>query len=114
MEEIAIVGVVIVAERFDEQVAFYRDELGLKLTDDWGDAVRFRSSNGVELTIFAATHDRRSMERLAPAKHGLSHLEFAVNRDRRPALEAQLRSAQREAHSSNFLDADGQLFHFVN
>lgn len=111
---VSIFGIAIVADRFEEQVAFYRDELGLVEVANWGDAVRLKAANGVELTIFAATHDRRSMARLAPATKGLSHLEFGIQQPSRSAREEQLRADGRESHPGNFLDPDGQLFHFVN
>lgn len=110
---VAIHGIVLVTERYAEQVSFYRDELGLEMVDDWGDAARFRSSNGIELTLFARSHDRRSLERLAPATHGLSHLEFSASSEVRRDLEGRLQSSGRVSHGANYLDADGQLFHFV-
>ncbi len=110
---VVIQGIVIVAENFSEQVAFYRDEIGLQMASDWGDAVRFVGSNGVELTIFAASHDQPSLDRLEPCRHGLSHFEFGVNATERTELEQRLRNSGRESERSNFLDPDGQLFHFV-
>ncbi len=113
MSDVALTGIVLVAENFSEQVAFYRDTLGLQQTDDWGDAVRFRASNGVELTLFASTHDPNSLDRLSPLRHGLSHLEFGVNADTRAELESRLDGDGRASNRGNYLDPDGQLFHFV-
>lgn len=110
---VAIQGIVLVAENFAEQVAFFRDQIGLHLASDWGDAVRFVGSNGVELTIFATSHDQASLDRLAPARHGLSHLEFGVGAAERAHLEEELRRTGRATGRSDFLDTDGQLFHFV-
>ncbi len=111
--DVTIDGIVLVASNFAEQVSFYRDEVGLALVDDWGDAVRFQASNGVSLTLFARGHDVRSNQRLDPAAHGLSHLEFGASRQRRAGLEARLLNAGRQSHRDNFIDADGQLLHFV-
>lgn len=112
MADVEITGIVLVAENFEEQVAFYRDRIGLDLVDDWGDAMRLRAANGVELTIFAASHDAPSLHRLSPVTHGLSHMELGVARSVRAQLEESL--DDRRLKPGSFLDPDGQLFHFTD
>ena len=113
MSEASIDGIAIVASDFEAQVAFYRDLVGLDVVDHWGDACRLRGANGVSLTIFASTHDERSMQRLHPAGHGLSHLEFGVSGSVRTIAEQRLRDAGQASYGDNFVDADGQLLHYV-
>ncbi len=108
-----IAGIVLVADNFEEQVAFYRDVLGLTLTDHWGDVARFRAANAVELTLFAKSHDQASLDRIDPLQHGLSHFEFGVDDETASVLGQQLVALGQRSHGQNYLDRDGQLFHFV-
>lgn len=109
----AIHAVVLVAADFDGQRRFYGEVLGLE--EAWGasDAVAFRVGTQL-LTIFARTHDPASVRRLEGATHGLSHLEFAVHGHLGEELRARLASSRVPGTiGDNFVDADGNLFHFV-
>lgn len=113
MASTSLQGVVIVADHYREQVRYYRDLLGLDQVADWGDATRLSAANGIDLTIFARSHDARSCDRLVPRRHGLSHLEFGASPAEQKAIEDSLTANGSAAHGQNYLDADGQLLHFV-
>ena len=114
MTGVSINGIVLVADDFEAQLGFYRDTIGLELVSHWGDAALLRSANGVTLALFATTHDPRSMERIAPLRHGLSHLEFGATSAVQAELGAALDAAGYGDEPGNYLDPDGQLFHFVH
>lgn len=104
-------AVVLIARDFERQVAFYRDVLGLELEWSAHDAAFFRCG-GQKLAVFAKSHHPQAVPRLDGARHGLSHLEFAVDARDHPALAARLDAAGVRAYGDNFEDPDGNLFHF--
>lgn len=104
-------AVVLIARDFERQVAFYRDVLGLELEWSAHDAAFFRCGDQ-KLAVFAKSHHPQAVPRLDGARHGLSHLEFAVAGEDHAALVARLEAAGFHAYGDNFEDADGNLFHF--
>jgi catechol 2,3-dioxygenase-like lactoylglutathione lyase family enzyme len=104
-------AVVLIARDFDRQVAFYRDVLGLEVAWAGHDAAFFRCG-GQTLAVFAKSHHPQAVPRLDGARHGLSHLEFAVAAEDHDALSARLEAAGFRAYGDNFEDPDGNLFHF--
>jgi len=104
-------AVVLIARDFNRQVAFYRDVLGLELAWSAHDAAFFRCGDQ-KLAVFAKSHHPQAVQRLDGARHGLSHLEFAVADEDHAALVARLDAAGVRAYGDNFEDPDGNLFHF--
>lgn len=109
----AIHAVVLVAADFEGQRRFYKEVLGFEEAWSASDAVAFRVGEQL-LTLFARTHDAASVRRLEGASHGLSHLEFVVHGHLSPELRARLAPSRASStFGENFVDADGNLFHFV-
>jgi catechol 2,3-dioxygenase-like lactoylglutathione lyase family enzyme len=104
-------AVVLISDKYKEQVAFYRDILGLKLVADYGDAVSFAIGDQ-KLTIFARSHHPEGTKRLNGARRGISHLEFGIGKNDIDAVMQRLKEAGAEVEDDNFEDADGNLFHF--
>lgn len=105
-------GIVLIAENYSEQIAFYRDVLGLKLTTAYSDAAFFEIGSQV-LAIFARGHHPEGDRALQGASHGLSHLEFSIPACDVAEMENRLRDSVAEPGRKHFKDADGTIFHFV-
>jgi catechol-2,3-dioxygenase len=105
-------AVVLVVEDLEAQRRFYTEMLGLTEDANYGDAV-FLSCGRQKLALFAHGHHRQADERLDGARHGISHLEFAIDRADEAALVERLTRAGFHAYRDSFQDADGNLFHFV-
>ncbi len=106
-------AVVLVTRDYERQRDFYRDVLGLDLVGNYGDAAFFRCGSQ-KLALFAQSHHPEGTRRLEGAEKGISHLEFRIRAQDRPAWVERLTAAGYHVRSENFEDADGNLFHFVD
>jgi catechol 2,3-dioxygenase-like lactoylglutathione lyase family enzyme len=104
-------AVVLIANDFNGQCRFYRDLLGLEMISHYGDAAFFRAGDQV-VGIFARNHHPEGTRNLGGASHGISHLEFRLNKDEISNFIAKLKGAGSHAYGECFVDADGNLFHF--
>lgn len=104
-------AVILIARDFEAQCRFYEEVLGLEVWMKWEDGAFFKAGEQV-IGVFAKGHHPEGDKRLGDADHGLSHLEFTITAEDRPALEARLKEAGCRAYGDNFQDADGNLFHF--
>jgi len=104
-------AVILIADNFEAQCRFYRDVLGLQVESEYGDAMFFKVGKQT-LGIFARTHHPEGTRHLGPASHGLSHLEFRLERADREQFLLRLKAGGAHAYGDNFADADGNLFHF--
>jgi catechol 2,3-dioxygenase-like lactoylglutathione lyase family enzyme len=105
-------GVILIANDFEGQCRFYRDTLGLEMTAHYSDAAFFKAGNQT-LGIFAQTHHPEGTKRLGGADHGISHLEFSIDKSLEQEFIDRLTEAGAHAYKDNFADADGNLFHFT-
>ncbi len=100
-----------IAKDFERQCAFYKSTLGLALKAN--DGTQHSLAPGDQsLAVFARSHHPQGTKRLQGAQHGLSHLEFGLNRRDHIALFGHLNRFGAQAYGENFQDADGILFHF--
>ncbi len=104
-------GLVLITTRLEAQRTFYRDVLRLPTQWSTADAHVF-SVGGQALGLFAPSHHLDAAERLR-GDTGISHLEFSVHRRALPSLNQALQQAGAGLHPGNYLDADGNQFHFV-
>jgi catechol 2,3-dioxygenase-like lactoylglutathione lyase family enzyme len=104
-------AIVLIADDFEGQCRFYEEVLGLERITHYGDAVFFRLGNQ-KLAIFARSHHPEGTKRLGGANHGISHLEFRIDRAEREQWLSRLKAVNAHAYEDNFADADGNLFHF--
>ena len=107
---LGIDAVILIAKDFEKQCKFYEQVLGLDLVAHYGDAAFFRAGSQ-KLAIFAHSHHAEGTRRLS-ADHGISHLEFRINKDAREEFTTRLTETGSHAYGDNFADADGNLFHF--
>lgn len=106
-------GVILISSNYAEQVAFYRDIMGFKVTASASDATFFQCGNQV-FAIFAKGHHPEGDASLDGANHGISHLEFCLDARDIEAMTEKLRKSNAHAYRDVFHDADGNLFHFVS
>ena len=106
-------AVVLIADDFVGQVAFYRDMMGFKVICSYTDAVFFEVGSQ-KLAVFARGHHPEGDHALRGASHGLSHLEFNIPASALAEMESRLRKAGAHAYRDNYQDADGNIFHFVS
>ncbi len=112
MSNISLDGVVVVTSHLEAQRHFYADVLGLPVRSEYGDAVFF-GGEGARLVLFSEGHHPEATRRLAPADHGIGHLEFGLPSAAVPAAQQRLLGAGHHAYREVFQDADGNLLHFV-
>ena len=108
----SIEGVILIANDFEGQCSFYLDVLGLELSARYSDAAFFKVGSQ-KLGIFARSHHREGTRRLGDANHGLSHLEFGIEKRVLEKMITRLKEQGAHAYRDNFADADGNLFHFT-
>jgi catechol 2,3-dioxygenase len=107
------------ASDVDKTVAFYRDELGLDLTQMFGGSAAFLSSNGYHHHIGANTWNSRGSSAAAPEHAGLDRIVFAVgDADRLERVRLRLAEhGRRPEGTENELlsvrDPDGIELHFI-
>lgn len=104
-------AVVLIANDFRRQCEFYGNTLGLPATNTYEDAAFFSAGNQ-SLAVFAHSHHPEGTERLKGGSHGLSHIEFGIQRSDRASMIEHLHKLGAHAYGENFQDADGNLFHF--
>ena len=104
-------AVVLIANDFAKQRQFYKETLGLEVLEEYRDAVFFAIGEQ-KLAIFAKSHHPEGTERLGKATHGISHLEFGINKNDNQEVSDKLKAANHNVSNGDFEDADGNLFHF--
>jgi catechol-2,3-dioxygenase len=105
-------AVILIADNFEGQCRFYGEVLGLELSARYSDAAFYKVGDQT-LGIFARSHHPQGTERLGDANHGLSHLEFRINKASEQEFVDKLTKAGAHAYKDNFADADNNLFHFT-
>ncbi|PWU02036.1 MAG: glyoxalase/bleomycin resistance/dioxygenase family protein [Candidatus Melainabacteria bacterium] len=104
-------AVILIADDFAKQRQFYKETMGLEVIEEYRDAVFFAIGKQ-KLAIFAKSHHPEGTERLGKAKHGISHLEFGIDKTDEKAAADTLKAAKAHVSGRDFEDADGNLFHF--
>lgn len=104
-------AIVLIANDFEKQRQFYKEVLGLEVIEEYSDAVFF-AIGAQKLAIFAKNHHPEGTRRLDGATHGISHLEFGINKDDAKQLTEKLKAVKALADDRHFQDSDGNLFHF--
>lgn len=104
-------AVILIANDFVKQRQFYKETMGLKVVEEYQDAIFFAIGEQ-KLAIFAKSHHPEGTERLGKANHGISHLEFGIAKGDEKVAGDRLKDAKAHVSGRDFEDADGNLFHF--
>ena len=105
-----LAGVVLITENLAAQRHLFGEVLGLPIVWSASDAHVFKLGTAA-VGFFEASHHPEAISRLGVARHGISHLEFAVTRGSRADVQQLL--VRHVAGDNIFKDGDGNLFHLV-
>lgn len=110
-EILGLDALILIANKYEDQCAFYEKVLGLPVATKGPDFVFYKVGEEV-LGIFARSHHPEGTRRLGGADHGISHFEFRIREKDRTEFTRRLEEARALVADENFCDSDGNLFHF--